>query len=96
MDRIDLIKLITSHHPGQHTESGYSYYTGGMKDSGDWYYQKLFNLTEYELQVLLKECVARENGINEASKADKNDPRTEEEKWKEYWKYYERKMWFGE
>lgn len=57
MDKIELIDLITDFHPDSEAgrKRGLCHYTGGMKDSGDWYYKKLLKLSGEELKVLYDE-----------------------------------------
>jgi len=55
MDKIELIKKITSFHPGSSigTTRGMSHYVGGMADTGEWYFRKLLDMPEDALERLL-------------------------------------------
>lgn len=57
MDKIEAIKLITDYHPGSRAgiDRGWSYYVGGMMDSGDWYYRKLLDIPLRELLECLEQ-----------------------------------------
>lgn len=57
MDKLELIDLITNFHPASDVgiKKGWSYYVGGMKDSGDWYYKKLMQAPIEVLEQLLSE-----------------------------------------
>lgn len=50
-----VIDAIMEFHPGYGTEKGYSWYTGGMKDTGAWYLDKLIEEDVKVLEFLLKE-----------------------------------------
>lgn len=59
MDKIELIKAITSYHPGYKagTEREWSYYIGGMTDTGGWRYNKLLDASEKDLQACLDDLI---------------------------------------
>lgn len=53
-DKIKLIDEIVERHPSCGVERGWSHYTGGMKDSGDWYFRKMLDVPYDELYCFLK------------------------------------------
>lgn len=59
MTEIELIKKITSYHPAYKagTSRGWSYYVGGMMDTGNWYYHKLLDATNAELEACLADLI---------------------------------------
>lgn len=58
MNKLELIKQITDHHPALGSHLNLSWYVGGMRDSGDWYYRKLMDMEEDALQKVLAELQA--------------------------------------
>lgn len=56
-DKIELIKKIIEYHPA--SEAGlsrkWSHYTGGMTDTGDWYFRELLEASIEELSMCLEE-----------------------------------------
>jgi len=52
-EKIELIKQIVKHHPALGTDKGWSTYTGGMADTGYWYWDKMIDVSEYDLQKFL-------------------------------------------
>lgn len=60
-NKIKIIDEIVKRHPSYGVEKGYSHYTGGMKDSGDWYFRKMMDVPIEELQLFLDNIVAKEN-----------------------------------
>lgn len=50
-----VIDAIMEFHPGYGTEKGYSWYIGGMKDTGAWYLDKLIKEDVEVLEFLLKD-----------------------------------------
>ena len=54
---IKLVKAISEHHPGQDPgqNRGWSWYVGGMADTGGWHTLKMLEATEQELQACLDE-----------------------------------------
>jgi exonuclease III len=53
LNETELINIITELHPASHVYTGYSYYIGGMKDTGGWYIDKLKQLNKNELIELM-------------------------------------------
>jgi len=60
-EKIKLIDEIVKRHPHWGVDKGWSYYVGGMKDSGDWYFRKMLDVPIEELQSFLDKIVADEN-----------------------------------
>lgn len=59
-EKYELVKLIENFHPGYGTESGFSYYIGGMMDTGGWFTRKLLEAPIEQLEALLKELVQQD------------------------------------
>lgn len=59
MSKIELIKKITEYHPANQAgrKRGWSHYVGGMADTGDWYFRKLLDASETDLQNCLNELI---------------------------------------
>jgi len=53
--KIKIIDQICTFHPSFGTDKGWSEYTGGMKDSGMWYYRKMLAVPIDELSEFLDE-----------------------------------------
>lgn len=60
-EKIKLIDKITAHHPSYGIKKGWSEYTGGMKDSGMWFFRIMLNATAKELQLFLDEIIRVES-----------------------------------
>lgn len=60
-NKIKLIDEIVKRHPSYGVEKGWSYYVGGMKDTGDWYFRKMLDVPTEELQAFLDEIIKGEN-----------------------------------
>ena len=52
-DKIKVIDEIVTHHPWCGVDKGWSTYTGGMTDSGHWFYQKMVGVPIQELSEFL-------------------------------------------
>ena len=50
-----LIDEVTNLHPAYGTSRGWSWYVGGMRDTGDWDVKKLLDVTAEELEQFLIE-----------------------------------------
>lgn len=68
-NKIKIIDAIVERHPSYGVDKGWSHYTGGMMDSGDWYFRKMLNVPIEELQLFLDNLIAQE--IAEKSKTQK-------------------------
>ena len=53
--KIRIINEIVTHHPWCGVDKGWSTYTGGMTDTGHWFYQKMQQASIEELSEFLKE-----------------------------------------
>jgi len=60
-EKIKLIRAITSRHPSYGVKRGWSQYTGGMKDSGNWFHDRMYDVSNEELQAALDCIIAKEN-----------------------------------
>lgn len=52
-DKLKIIDEIVKFHPSLGLDKGWSHYTGGMKDSGDWYLRKMLDVPIEELKLFL-------------------------------------------
>ena len=79
----EIIKLITTNlHPGYGVDKGWSWYVGGMRDTGAWYLQKLEEIDESELSTFYHTTKqAEEESLRQQrERLDKISKMTEEEK----------------
>lgn len=60
-EKIKIIDEIVKRHPAYGVDKGWSCYTGGMKDSGDWYFRKMLDAPIEELKSFLDGLVEEEN-----------------------------------
>ena len=60
-EKIKLIDKITKYHPLEGVEEGYSEYTGGMKDSGRWFFRKMIDVPIEKLELFLANLVYKKN-----------------------------------
>lgn len=60
-EKIKLIDKIVKKHPSYGVEKGWSEYTGGMKDSGSWFFREMLDVPTDELQDFLKSIEEYEN-----------------------------------
>ena len=60
-EKIRIIDEIIKRHPSYGVDKGWSCYTGGMKDSGDWYFRKMLDVPIEELQLFLDKLIKAEN-----------------------------------
>ena len=60
-NKIKIIDEIVKRHPSYGVDKGWSRYTGGMKDSGDWCFRKMMDVPIEELQLFLDNIIAEEN-----------------------------------
>lgn len=61
MDKIELIKQITDRHPFYGIDKKLSWYIGGMKDTGEWYFRKLLDMETADLQKFYDEIIEIES-----------------------------------
>lgn len=54
-EKVLLINKIAHFHPASGVDRGWSWYVGGMRDTGDWYFRKLYEAPTEELQLFLNE-----------------------------------------
>lgn len=52
-NKIKIIKEIVKFHPSNRTKEGYSYYIGGMADTGAWCWEKMIDEPKEKLQEFL-------------------------------------------
>lgn len=60
-NKIKIIDEIVKRHPSYGVEQGWSYYVGGMKDTGNWYFRKMLDVSIEELQEFLNNIIKAEN-----------------------------------
>lgn len=73
--KIELIRQISQFHPASGTDKGWSTYTGGMADSGEWFFWKMYdNASIIELQSFLDLLIRQD----EASRSQKPPTREQE------------------
>lgn len=54
-DKARIIDQITDFHPGQGVKLDWAWYVGGMKDTGDWYIDKLIEVPQEVLEEKLNQ-----------------------------------------
>lgn len=67
-EKIDVVKQIIKYHPGYGVERGYSWYVGGMKDTGEWKVETLFSARLVELEIFLNELLEIDRKVEEQRK----------------------------
>jgi hypothetical protein len=55
-----IIDQICKRHPAAGVYKGWSYYIGGMKDTGEWYTRKMLDCPKKELQEFLNKLIEEE------------------------------------
>lgn len=65
-EKIKIIKEIVKHHPGYGIQRGYSWYVGGMRDTGDWKWDVLVDQPLEDLQSFLEELIRADHKVKEA------------------------------
>lgn len=60
-ERYHIVKEIIKRHPAMGVERGWSWYIGGMRDTGAWYVDKMLEVPAFELQAFLTAIVTEEN-----------------------------------
>jgi thiamine monophosphate kinase len=50
-DKLEIIEKIQQLHPGLGTDLKWSYYYGGMADTGDWLIDKLLSIPKNALEI---------------------------------------------
>lgn len=59
-DKVKIIDLICQRHPSIGVDKGWSYYVGGMRDTGEWYFRKMLDAPLEELVEFLNGLIAEE------------------------------------
>lgn len=57
-EKINIIQHIVEFHPACGTKMGWSTYTGGMADTGYWYWEKMVKVENETLKSFLDELIA--------------------------------------
>lgn len=73
-NKITVIDEIVKRHPTYGIEKGWSWYTGGMADTGDWYYRKMIDVPIGELEDFLKEIIRQESAEKQTPVSDIKEP----------------------
>ncbi len=60
-EKIIIIDAICKKHPSYGVDKGWSEYTGGMKDSGQWFFRKMLDVPIEELESFLNSITEIEN-----------------------------------
>lgn len=60
-EKIKIIDEIVKRHPSYGVDKGWSHYTGGMADTGDWYFRKMIDVPIEELVSFLNKMIEEEN-----------------------------------
>jgi hypothetical protein len=60
-NKIKIIDAICTRHPAYGVEKGWSEYVGGMHDTGQWFFRKMLDFPESELQAFLDDIITQEN-----------------------------------
>lgn len=92
MNKIEIIKQIVQFHPTKGIEKGWAEYTGGMKDSGDWFWNKMVDVPDNDLSEFLNKLVA-EKQIYDAITPVKTTPEEEKQAMTDFAREMEFKMW---
>lgn len=59
-EKVKIIDEIVKRHPYYGVKKGWSWYTGGMKDTGEWYFRKMLDVPVSELQEFLDNTIKEE------------------------------------
>lgn len=60
-EKVKTIDEIVKRHPSYGVDKGWSCYTGGMADTGDWYFRKMLDVPIEDLQAFLLDLIVQEN-----------------------------------
>lgn len=69
-DKLKIIDEIVKLHPSLGVDKGWSHYTGGMKDSGDWYLRKMLDVPIEELKLFLDNVNQKNTTFENTEKDD--------------------------
>jgi hypothetical protein len=85
-EKIDLIKRVIKFRPGNATDRGWSRYTGGMVDSGDWKIDVLLTVPNEILEAYIIEQEKEENDRKiEVERKSKLSADELQKEWDEEW-----------
>lgn len=88
-EKVKIIDEIVKRHPHYGVDIGWSYYVGGMADTGDWYFRKMLDEPLHKLKSFLDQLTFEEN--RPVVKSNK----TQKELMAEFKNEIERKLMFG-
>ncbi len=64
-DKIKIIDSICERHPAYGVDKGWSWYQGGMRDTGAWYFRKMLDVEYSKLNAFLEDIIKQENAPKE-------------------------------
>ncbi len=70
-NKVKIIKEIVKFHPGLGADIGYSWYRGGLGDTGDWYWEKMIDEPIERLESFLEQLVEGKKQGDLQREADK-------------------------
>jgi len=88
-NKVAIIDEIIKRHPSYGVERGWSEYTGGMKDSGSWFFRKMLDEPVSILQSFLDYLISEEN------RPVKPSNKSQEEMKKDFFNEIERRLLWG-
>lgn len=62
-EKLKIIDAICERHPAYGVDAGFSEYTGGMKDTGQWFVRKMLDVPQDHLQFFLDRIIEQESRI---------------------------------
>jgi len=83
-----VVDEIAKRHPSYGVKNGWSHYTGGMADTGNWYYRKMIDEPIETLQSFLNKLVRIEN-------LPPKPPVNQKEATKKFFEEIERRLLWG-
>jgi hypothetical protein len=99
-EKIPVIDAITELHPGMGTQLGWSWYEGGMRDTGGWKVENLLLIDLYTLKRQLsiwssEEETSRKKAIEWANKSQEERQQEIRKAVDNWWKEVQNKMIWG-
>lgn len=88
-NKIKIIDEIVKRHPSYGIDIGWSYYVGGMADTGNWYFRKMLDEPVDKLQSFLDKLISIEN------QPQKEQTESQDELKLKFFKEVERRLLWG-